>query len=82
MRLSCLQVNEIFPEQKMSKESNLLSVRDAATELGLSVACVRAWVASRRITFIRLGRAIRIPRQAVTSLIEQGTVPARERCGR
>lgn len=66
----------------MHKESNLLSVSEAATELGLSVACLRAWVASRRITFIRLGRAIRIPRQAVTSLIEQGTVPARDHRGR
>jgi excisionase family DNA binding protein len=62
----------------MPKESNLLSIREAATELGLSVACLRAWVALRRITFIRLGRAIRIPRQAVTSLIARGTVPAKD----
>ena len=69
----------MIPRCKMAKDSNLLSVRDAATELGLSVACIRAWVASRRITFVRLGRAIRIPRHVVTLLIEQGTVPARER---
>lgn len=63
----------------MGKETSLLSVRDAASELGLSVACIRAWVASRRITFVRLGRAIRIPRQVVNNLIEQNTITAREK---
>jgi excisionase family DNA binding protein len=56
-----------------------LKVTEAAEALGLSVACVRAWIASRRIGFIRLGRAIRIPHAEVERLIQAGTVPARER---
>jgi excisionase family DNA binding protein len=56
-----------------------LKVNEAAEALGLSVACVRAWIASRRIGFVRLGRAIRIPYTEIERVIEAGTVPARER---
>ena len=56
-----------------------LKVAEVAEALGLSVACVRAWIASRRIGFVRLGRAIRIPHAEVERLIQAGTVPARER---
>jgi excisionase family DNA binding protein len=58
--------------------SEMLSVRQAAEQLGLSVACLRAWIATRKIPFVRLGRAIRIHRSALAELIERGTVPARE----
>jgi len=61
----------------MEAKRELLTVRAAAAELGLSVACIRSWISARRITFVRLGRAIRIPRSVVVQLIEQNTVPAR-----
>lgn len=54
------------------------TVREAADELSLSVHTVRAWIASRRIAHVRLGRrAIRIPHSEISRLIEVGTVPAR-----
>jgi excisionase family DNA binding protein len=56
-----------------------LSVREAAEATGLSVACWRAWIAARKVTYVRLGRAIRVPAEEVRRLIESGTVPARER---
>ena len=52
------------------------TVAEAADELGLSVYTIRAWIASRRIGHIRLGRAIRIPADELRRVIEAGTVPA------
>ena len=52
------------------------TVSEAADELGLSVHTIRAWVANRRIGYLRLGRAIRIPAAEIRRIIEQSTVPA------
>jgi excisionase family DNA binding protein len=52
------------------------TIVEAASELGLSVHTVRAWVAARRIAYIRLGRAIRIPATEIRRVIEDHTVPA------
>jgi excisionase family DNA binding protein len=52
------------------------TVREAAEELGLSVHTIRAWIASRRLGHLRLGRAIRIPAAEIRRVIEQSTVPA------
>ena len=51
------------------------TVREAAEELGLSPATIRAWIRQRRIGYVRLGRAVRIPASEIRRLIEQGTVP-------
>ena len=37
------------------------TIRQAADELNVSVHTIRAWVISRRIAHVRLGRAIRVP---------------------
>lgn len=37
------------------------TVDEAADELGLSVHTIRAWIASRRLTHLRLGRASESP---------------------
>jgi len=55
------------------------TVRQASDALGLSEHTIRAWIASRRIGFVRLGRAIRIPVDEVARIIAAGTVPAREK---
>jgi excisionase family DNA binding protein len=52
------------------------TVREAAEELGLSVATIRAWIQQRKICYVRLGRAVRIPASEIRRLIERGTVPA------
>lgn len=49
---------------------------EAAEELGLSIHTIRAWVASRRLAHLRLGRAIRIPAAEIRRVIEDSTVPA------
>ncbi len=57
----------------------MLTVREAAEQLGLSPKTVWAWVYSRRLGFVRLGRSVRIPQTAVDELIDAGTIPARGR---
>jgi excisionase family DNA binding protein len=52
------------------------TVSEAAEELGLSVHTIRAWVATRRIAHLRLGRAIRIPAAEIRRIIDMSTVPA------
>ena len=45
------------------------TVQEAADELGLSVHTIRAWIASRRLSHLRLGRAIRIPAAEIRKLL-------------
>jgi excisionase family DNA binding protein len=52
------------------------TIKEAAEELGLSEHTIRAWIATRRIGHLRLGRAIRIPAAEIRRVIEQSTVPA------
>ena len=52
------------------------TVSEAAEELGLSVHTVRAWIANRKIGYLRLGRAIRIPAAEIRRVINESTVPA------
>jgi excisionase family DNA binding protein len=54
------------------------TIAEAATELGLSVHTIRAWVAARRLAHIRLGRVIRIPAAEIRRMIDKNTVPAVE----
>lgn len=51
------------------------TVEQAATELNLSRATIRAWIAQRRIGHVRLGRAIRIPAHEIQRILESGYVP-------
>jgi excisionase family DNA binding protein len=52
----------------------LLSVHQAADRLGTSVRFPRRLIAERRITFVRVGRHVRIPEGAIDELIASGTV--------
>ena len=67
----------------MSNKPGPLTVREAARALSLSPATVRAWIAARRLGYIRLGRAIRVPTDEVQRVLAAGAVPARDtRAGR
>ena len=58
----------------MSKQQRLLTVDEVAERLGTSVRFPRRLIAERRITFVRIGRHVRIPEAAVLEMIEVGTV--------
>jgi excisionase family DNA binding protein len=59
----------------MSKTTGkLLTVHQAADRLGTSVRFPRRLIAERRVTFVRVGRQVRIPEGAIDELIASGTV--------
>lgn len=55
------------------------TVREAAATLSLSVHTIRFWISTRRIGYVRLGRAIRIPASECERVINEGSVPPMER---
>lgn len=54
----------------------LVTVSEAAKRLGLAQSTIRAWIAQRRLTFVRCGTAIRIPLSAIEEFILANTVRA------
>jgi excisionase family DNA binding protein len=56
----------------------LLTLPQAAEQLGLKVATLRFWVWQRKIEAVRVGRAVRISEAVIHRIIERGTVPARK----
>ena len=68
----------------MSKtRGRLLTVDEAAERLGTSARFPRRLIAERRITFVRVGRHVRIPEAAIEEMIASGTVePIVRRRGR
>jgi len=64
-------------EVDMTSQKRMVNVQQAAEELGLSVACVRKWIAQRRMEYVRLGRAIRVPGAEIDRLIAEGTIPTK-----
>lgn len=66
-------------KQTMSMGKRPLNVREVAGALGLSESTIRSWLAQRRLGFVRLGRAIRIPVEEIDRVLAQGAVPARTR---
>ena len=57
------------------------TVAEAADRLNVSVYTIRAWLAQRRLGYVRLGRAIRIPDEEIRRLVDDGAVPARQKRG-
>jgi excisionase family DNA binding protein len=66
-------------EKSKNKEeikTMMLTVRQAAQNLGLQEVTIRKMIRARSISFMRIGRAVRISSQEVDRLITHGTVPA------
>ena len=55
----------------------LLSIREFANALNITVACARRWVLERKVTTVKLGRLIRVPSTEVERLVNSGLRPAR-----
>ena len=56
--------------------TKLLTVGEAADQLGTSVRFVRRLIAERRITYVRVGRHIRIAEADLASFVAAGRVEA------
>ncbi len=53
---------------------DLITVKQAASILGLQESTIRKWVLSRRMGVVRLGRSVRLRRDEVESLIKKNYV--------
>jgi excisionase family DNA binding protein len=61
-------------------KTNLLRVEEAAEFLNLKPSTIRAWLLRRKLPCVRIGkRAVRIKLDSILALIDEGTVPAKER---
>jgi excisionase family DNA binding protein len=56
--------------------TKLLTVQEAADQLGTSVRFVRRLIAERRISYVRVGRHIRIAEADLASFVAAGRVDA------
>ncbi|MGW7420375.1 excisionase family DNA-binding protein [Streptomyces sp. NPDC054813] len=56
-----------------------LSVDQVAAILGTTVRFPRRLIEERRITYVKVGRHVRIPESAVREFIDANTVPSRRR---
>jgi excisionase family DNA binding protein len=52
----------------------LLTVQEVAELLGTTVRFPRRLIEERRITFVKVGRHVRIPESAVTAFVQTNTV--------
>ena len=59
--------------------SELLTLKEGAKELRLSIFTLRSWVAQRRIPFVRLGRRVMLRREDLETLINKNLVVPQER---
>ncbi|MGL5818281.1 MAG: excisionase family DNA-binding protein [Phycicoccus sp.] len=54
--------------------TRLLTIAEAASILGTTPRFPRRLITERRITFVRVGRHVRIPEDALAEFIASGTV--------
>ncbi len=57
----------------------LLSVREFAERLNVKPATIRRWLLLRKITSVKIGRAVRIPSSEGDRVLAEGLRPAIER---
>ncbi len=55
----------------------LNDVSMAATILGIKESTIRAWIHTRRIEFVRIGRRVKIPGAEIQRIIDEGRQPRR-----
>lgn len=54
------------------KSERLVTVAEAAARLGLKVSTIRRRILEKRITVVRIGRAVRIPIEVIDAMIAAG----------
>jgi excisionase family DNA binding protein len=63
-------------ERKSNHDEALRTVAETAKRLNVKDGTVRAWAAQRRFTYVKIGRALRIPEREIDRLIAASTIPA------
>ena len=63
----------------LTNTARLRSLPEAAERLGVSIKTMRGWVYRRTISYVKVGRSVRIADETIDKIIERGTIPALER---
>jgi excisionase family DNA binding protein len=61
--------------------TKLLSPKEFASDLNITVSCVRRWIGLRKINVVHVGRLVRIPAEERERIVREGLVPARTQQG-
>jgi excisionase family DNA binding protein len=59
--------------------ARLLTIEEAAEQLGVTPRMIRRLTASRRLPFVKVGRLVRIRDTDIAHCVDEWTVPAVER---
>ena len=54
------------------------TAKEAADTLGVTEACIRRWILTRKISSYRVGRLVRIGESELRRILQEGRVPARD----
>ena len=65
----------------MTTGTKLLTVTEFAEALGVTVACIRRWLLERKVAHVKCGRLVRIPREELDRIVQEGYRPARPKPG-
>ena len=60
------------------KESRLITIKEAASYLAVSVSTLYGWVWQRRIPYIKMGRALRFDRADLEQFVQANRVQPRK----
>ena len=58
-------------------DARLLTLKEAADRLAISLPTIRSWVWQRKIEIVKIGRCVRIREQVISELILKSTIPPR-----
>ena len=62
---------------QLDEDRNLMTIKDAARFLSVSVSTLYGWVWQRRISFVKVGRAVRFDRRDLEKFVQANRVEAR-----
>jgi excisionase family DNA binding protein len=63
---------------RANRVRHLKSLPQAAEELGVSVRTLRSWIYQRKISYLKIGRCVRISDETIQQIINRGSIPALE----
>lgn len=65
--------------ESRSRAGQLLTIEEAAERLGVTPRMIRRLTASRRLSFVKVGRLVRFRDSDIAQCVDEWTVPAVER---
>ncbi|OGW81628.1 MAG: hypothetical protein A3G33_08215 [Omnitrophica bacterium RIFCSPLOWO2_12_FULL_44_17] len=60
-------------------EGKLISIKETAIQLGVSINTLYSWVYLRKIEYVKIGRLLKFKQGVIDEFITGHTVPLRER---